>query len=77
MPPENGYAVIKFWEPDRAGKVKRFIIDGNAEANSGEHFRLMGGGAYVATTNAIDAIRILAGSGNISLEYQLIGHMRT
>lgn len=71
---------VWFFAPSSASRRKRFLWDLSYESNEAgttPHVRISGVGAYVGATTAINAVRFLANSGNISGTFRLWGHNKT
>lgn len=59
-------AHIRFWNPSGTTRRKKFLFQQSFETNANNMAFGSGGGAYVGTLNAINALQVLAGSGNIT-----------
>jgi hypothetical protein len=59
-------AIIDIANPAGAGAKQAVVHSGGYQVSGGVNLNYIGGGAYIADTNAITAIRLIAGSGNIT-----------
>lgn len=60
-------AIVRFSNPAGTTKRKRFTVDANyLSATLNTHTSFMCKGAYVLTNNAINAVRLIYGTGNIA-----------
>ena len=71
---EGASLEIHFVEPDNTSRHKNFWWSGSYKEGGGNAGRMTGAGSYDGATSAIDGVRILMGSGNItSGEFTLYG----
>lgn len=64
--------LIRFW-PNGSSARKNFNVDGSHLSNGNGFTRVTGGGVYDNSNTAINAVRIIASSGNISGTVRLVG----
>lgn len=70
---EVGKGIIRFSSPAGTSQQKFFTYEFGYKNTSGVLIRVGGSGIYKGTTNAINAIRILASSGNMTGTFKLYG----
>jgi len=70
-------AQIRFSLPSGTTNRKIFNVDAIGFASDGNTYRMVGGGAYQGTTNAINAIRILPNSSTLTGNFYLYGYKKT
>lgn len=64
--------LIRFW-PNGSSARKNFMVDATYMSNGNGFVRLLGGGVWDGGNTAINAVRIIASSGNISGTVRLVG----